>query len=694
MALAILELLELEKGVARFKIDTGTNAYYRLKIGRSVGRRSGIDWVDNIYLSTPVAKNKRSGDLFDSSADISVPVTHIEKESAYVQLFSFKSPDGKSPAFSRVLRVPTGFGVPIGSSMDLCRPFSTGATMKTGQAFQTPRRVPCRSCAEVYARQASVEDLLAGILKAAAPLVLKLMGSAQNDARQFLSPGAAGSTAKPGQGEILAQLLNSILGSVGGKALAGSQAQSLLDPAERGNRFINKGNGQFSRPFFWQALLGAAIGPLIQALPQLMNVANQQRIQLKQSDNKLITDILSDVNRRMLLQQLLQAQREAPSSGQPGNAAELNQLMQLLQQAAAGAAPPSPVAVVPAAKSMFLNAAHSSALSSKALLSFETSSPLIWNGMEKVLFTRGCGIRLKVRFNVSGPAPAGPLTKSILKVVFKDSSNQSVWSEKTFKQKYIQPNSIIELVFAPDELVRLPVNTPISVFAEMRWLNKAGKEYKALGSSEVVIVGKYFLREQGSYVSAERELTDMKRFRPFWNKVWEAPSLDAAAGNNGDKKYLWELDVDAKYSVLISAEQESNGLMETKILHGEADEESIAQKTEGRMKAGIELSVKELNRLLPLWDGETALDSEKLEAFTTNPFSRNNAGEFICNFKLKGRAGERGAIWVVPVFKLLESTLNTIQRTDDTGQVLAVAEEKVRFPLPVSARVIGLKSRK
>jgi hypothetical protein len=133
--------------------------------------------------------------------------------------------------------------------------------------------------------------------------------------------------------------------------------------------------------------------------------------------------------------------------------------------------------------------------------------------------------------------------------------------------------------------------------------------------------------------------------------------------------------------------------METKILRGPVDEHSLSERTEGRMKAGIELSIAELNKLMPLWDGEPALERDKLEAFNTAVFAKNHAGEFLYNFTLKGRAGERGMIWVIPIFKLFDFTLHTIQRTDDAGQVVAVAEEQVRFPLPVSARVIGLKSQ-
>ena len=98
-----------------------------------------------------------------------------------------------------------------------------------------------------------------------------------------------------------------------------------------------------------------------------------------------------------------------------------------------------------------------------------------------------------------------------------------------------------------------------------------------------------------------RELTDMKLFRPFWNKVWEAPTLDPTHGNQDDKKkYLCELDLIAKYSVLLAPDHEANGLMETKVLRTKPDDESLSETTAGRMKAGLELRVADLNKLASL----------------------------------------------------------------------------------------------
>jgi len=111
------------------------------------------------------------------------------------------------------------------------------------------------------------------------------------------------------------------------------------------------------------------------------------------------------------------------------------------------------------------------------------------------------------------------------------------------------------------------------------------------------------------------------------------------------------------------------------------------------LKGGIELAVTELNKLLPLWDAQP-LDAAKLEALSTTAFAKANAGEFVRNVKMRGRAGERGIVWVIPVFKLFELTLGSSQKTDTTtGQVVAVTEETIRFPLPVSARIIGIKSQ-
>ena len=53
----------------------------------------------------------------------------------------------------------------------------------------------------------------------------------------------------------------------------------------------------------------------------------------------------------------------------------------------------------------------------------------------------------------------------------------------------------------------------------------------------------------------------MSRYRPFWNKIWEAPTLDAVNRAGGRPKSLWELDVNTRYLVLLTPHEQANGLI-------------------------------------------------------------------------------------------------------------------------------------
>jgi len=184
---------------------------------------------------------------------------------------------------------------------------------------------------------------------------------------------------------------------------------------------------------------------------------------------------------------------------------------------------------------------------------------------------------------------------------------------------------------------------------------------------------------QGKAVSEEFEPADMTAYRAFWNKIWESPVLDSAElSDNTNRKYGWELNVNGKYFIMLTATHDDNGLMETRLLTSVEEKDSVRAVTEGRMKAGIELSIKELNKLIPVMSDKQPLTSAQLKAFLDEGFARDHSMEFIYHFRLRGKAGERGMIWVIPIFKLFEFTL--------------ASGEKVCFPLPVSARSIGLKS--
>ena len=719
MALALLEWTDADAAQVTFRLDTGTNTHYQLKVGESVRHDGADDWVDEVYFTTPMLHHEAGGLLFDSAAELQVPKARLHR-SAYAQLTSSKA-GGRAQAHSDVIAIPEASILQsmsrAPSSAGLARPASLGAHPAAGAmsraTFRPVRSIANRSVAVV--RATSIETLLGEIVKLATPLVMNLLKGATG------APGAAlpgigaanGSVAAvPGgaPADALMQVLQSILGGLAtpaGSTPALSKGTSRrVRPAATGNRFVEGPAAHYAEPFIFgvdDVLIASLVGPVLQVLPQLLNAANQQRIELKKSDNALAAGFLSDFNKRQMLGKLLDAQNAAQAQGPaaPITPEQLKAVADLLAQLPTDGAAAAPSAAAPATtpaavttKSLSIEADAPHQLSDRALIDFSFGPLLAWNGSLKPVFDRNLSLVLRPRFTVTEPAPKAPLAKAILRLVLHDSAHPEVRVEKRFNLRDLLPNTAIECKFEPPELSHLPQGGCVTVLAQLRWRHpRTGRETRALGASELVFVDKTFLKERGGEVSASRELTDMTLYRAFWNKVWEAPVLDLARGQGvGRKKLLWELNMHAKYVAMLSANHDSNAMMQTRVLAEADDEQSATLGVRGRMKAGIELSLAELNKLIPLWNGAPALDAGKLQALAARPFLAQSARECKASFKLKGRAGEAGMVWVVPVFKLFGLTLSNVTAADDSGQVTAASDEMVQFPLPVAARLIGLKS--
>lgn len=738
MALAILELLSVDSGAARFRIDTGSSRYYQLKLGRGLTQRLQTDWVDDVYLSTALSSNPSAGNQIDSHSQTAIPLSAIDKGKAYVQLFTFKSLDGKSPSFSEVLAIGDSARQPE-PPIDFALPRSLSTTMPQMQTL--PRVVPCCTGRQALAQQSTLDGLLGDIGRVAVPVVAGLLKSSTAPAPAAAS-GVAAAPAAPAaaSGDALTQLLGALLTQLMGSAGGMSQSQSAWRRSADDNRFSGAQSAELSQTFFAPALV-AFLGPLLdgivkvlpgvigpiaenapqllgqlnQHLPMLINAINQKEMQAKAADNKLATDTLAQVNQRMIAQDFLRAQQAAPA-GATLDPAALVQLLQMLQQAAAPApaaaepvaaaapsviaaplvAAPTPSAQTPVAlaKSLALPAPGTASPSRRAVLRFSEGPSQTWNASQRVLYARSHGMQLKLSLMVAPPVPSAPLRKAILKIVVKDCADKSVLLEKTLKLKDLAANSEIAVPLAADELSRLAANRPLCAYAELRWLSGTpASPSAAVGSTEFILVDPCFVKQQGAAASPEGEPRDMNLYRGFWNKLWESPVIDEA-GSRRERpaQVLWDLDVNAKYAVLLSAEHATNGVMETRLLQEKADPEDISARTRGRLKGGMELSIATLSQLLPLWDGATAPTAEQLAALRAKPVETANTSELIYHIKLNGRAGQRGIVWVLPVLRLFAFTLGRVRDTDESGCVTGVTEETVRFPLPVAARLIGVKS--
>lgn len=693
MALAHIDLVDRNVAAARFRIDTGTNRWYTIRIGREVSERAGYRLVDDIVAETPLRENPNGGGLLGTATEVSVrvPVERLDRGRGSAQLWSFRTRARLGPAFSEVVALSPALW---SSEPDLALPESADMepTVKT-EPFLAPRAVPCRTHAEQMTAPA-LGDLLTEVMRIAGPIVAGLLGGT----------GGAGAGAAPASGPagasadgaapsaMLLGLLEALLRQLPGPAAAPvSTGQSL--PAGEPSRFSD-GHGRYARSFVFgvdDALLGAVIGQVVQVLPQLANAAGQQRLQLQADRNKLIGDIVGDVQRRMLLQQLLEAQRQAPAAQSP----DLAQLAALLAQAgtpapsATGAtAPVTTGATAPVTTGQSLAADAAPLPSSRATVTFVTAPPLPYAGRDHVLLARGRALRLSVQLVVGAPVPSAPLARAIVRVVIKR-ADQSVVAEQVVKQRDLAAGATVPVTFTAADVAAAPAGEPVSLLAEIRWPTAAGRVAQASGGTEAVFVDGFFVKQRGGAAGPERELTDMDGHRAFWNKVWESPVLDAVTG--GPRKLLWGLDATLKYCVLV-CDEPSNGIMQTRLLAAAAAGDGIRAQIAGRMKGGIELSVGELNKLAGLWEGGAPLDDARLGALRSSAVRSAAGGEIVERLRLDGKAAQRGLVWAVPVLAPVSFTLGSVQSVDDAGQVTGIGEEQVRLPLPVAVRILGLTS--
>src|SRR4051794_34116279 len=98
MALALLVLEGIDSRRARLRIDTGTNRYYQLKVGRARTQRAGLDWLDDILWQSPLTQNPRGGGVLRTDTEAWVPLAppgRAPGEPTYVQLFTSKTRDGR-----------------------------------------------------------------------------------------------------------------------------------------------------------------------------------------------------------------------------------------------------------------------------------------------------------------------------------------------------------------------------------------------------------------------------------------------------------------------------------------------------------------------------------------------------------------------------------------------------------------------
>lgn len=715
MALAILRVEDSDDVRHVLALDTGTSAYYRVHLGTGVRREDGFLLLEAPYWTSGWQTNPKAGRHLDTRVQHRLEAAQVTEPRSLVQLETARGLDGRGRAVSAPVRLlGRRAALPVGGPAMTLSTTAAGHPIepRPGARLSPVRTVAVRSAADTFSRSASIADLIGSLVQAAAPVVLDLLGHPSNSDQR---PAPAASVLA----DVVRQLLASLArgpGSTGQTTAAGTPGARAVPVAEppppavpstmptatpssiatwEANRLV-----PYARPMVFgidDALLGAlagpvlsnVAGPLIQLLPQLLNAANQQKLARQELTNQQVSNLLSQVNRSILLDQLTFA-RGAHGAGAPGtpNDADLAALQALLRTAAVTAAPAGTPATAAASRPASLPGTPGpEPIASRAVLTMVTGPDVTRLGRSQTVFVGDQATTLRFRLDVGAGGPTSPLARAKLEISAREPGGATDLLRVTRRLTDLTPGSELAVPLTPEQSGALPRDTELEVLAHLRWPGARGT-YQATASRTVVLATRTIVRDRGDLVGSPVELTDMNRYRAFWNKVW------ASTGGTADEALpLWGVDVALRYSVIGTASDHGNGLMTTRTQRQPQDE-GLRVTTRGRMKSGLEVSVHELNRLLPLWPGETELTPDDLAAFTAPGWLAAQGGDAITQVRMEGPRDTRGQVWAVPVLKLRAFTIAEATEVDPYGQVVATRDHPVHFPVVETVRVLGLRSLK
>ena len=312
--------------------------------------------------------------------------------------------------------------------------------------------------------------------------------------------------------------------------------------------------------------------------------------------------------------------------------------------------------------------------------------PLPGSTGARSLYSAGGPIALRLSLTTPLQPPSRPIPEVGALVRVRDAATSDLVLERRVELLDVFLNEPVDVVLDQSSVSTLPVGRDLTASVDVTWAGAGGAmtttPQRAVQTRH--LVGAAFIIEPGRRTGTELALTDPQRHRAFWHRVWEGGSASHSR---------WELNANARYYYTLTTDQPTNGRMETKLKLVDDRSSDSGSKVEwgGLLKSGMELAPETLNLLLPEL-GEAAWSPNDLEALKSEVVTRSVATKAEFELHLRGRTEERGAVWVFPVVSLVDLQVHAVAATDATGAVTATTAAPRRFPLPVSAVVVGMEN--
>ncbi len=707
MALALILALESTRDGLVVRFDIGKNRYLRWQLGEEERTtRNGLPSLAEIKkrsgLIGPLGpENRGRGELV-------IPVRDLKHDWRCLQLVSFRERNGEGPAISEVatLRATATHRQPNDSAHEnvpLPPPAGLALTNDTA-AVATTRNQTMTTVERTYTQAVDNVPFALSERKLSQTMFLQAIVGALPSLMPMLAPaiGSLVSGVAPAVGQVAGNLVRSISGGGGGGSDQGqrtavnqignlaNQVLRALGPAARQiltpenmRRVMqliqagsNAGGSAQTAPApttptttttaaASQALTQyshAQVAPLLAALPALMpllrQVLNPQTVQsIVQAPERMTGQVINGIKdfARLGLEADAQLQGHLERLNPGVDDPALHQLL--------------------ASLSLEMSASRSRNYKRVASVRLQIDEVLaqVVFGREIPLYSHSNALQ----FPLSVETPQ-TINDAEVMLQLKQADTLRIVYETSEKVGAVSsgPLELIPRVESNITQSLDPQKDHIAILT-LLWRNSRGQLRGTSIQHSFGLMGKYRfdrVEESGELIA----LDDRETYRDYWHQIWET---------NFDRETR-RADIQSRYYLTLDPQRNRNARMDSDL---RVEEDGPRAKI--RLRSGYQYSLYALNHLMSrLAPEQPALSEDILQALANNDFVErfNQAAQH--QGQLRGRPGDRAALWTYPEFKLQKLVLVKAGQINENGNITDLGEERVTFPMPVMMHFIGVIS--
>lgn len=718
MALALILALEHQPDGVRVRFDIGKNRFLRWQLGEEeTVTRNGLPSLASVKerseLIGPLRPEARG------RGEFTLPAALINRDTRWLQIFSYREPDGSGPAMSAVTTIPvselsrrddsrTGTDLPPPAGFALAQ-----QAMPRQHALQQnrARNTTMTAVSIAYSQHVDNAPFCLRERPLSQPMFWQAIVGALPSLMPMLAPaiGSLVSGIAPAVGQVAGSLLRSVPGGGGGAAPdAGAQSavSQIANLAEQALRAIGPAAQQLLTPENMRQIMqliqagsnaaapgaGAATGGAAGAgagavtTKSLSHAKSMSRYSQAQVAPALLAAIpaLMPLLQQVLSPQTIQGVLDAPQkmTGQIISGitdfAKLGlqadqQLNEHLRALNPGVDDPALHQLL-AGLSLGLAARRGRNYKrvSSVQLHLDDVKTQIVMGREVALYQHG----VPLQFPLSVDTPQS-INDAEVMVQIKQADSLRILHE-TSEPVGTVSSGPLELIPRIEENVTqsLAPQQDYIVVLTLLWKNNKGQLRGTSVQHSISLMSEYRfdrVEESGELIP----LTDREAFRDYWHQIWEAPF----------DKETRRVDIQTRYYLTLNPERTRNARVDSDIRR-----EQNGPRETIRLRSGYEYSPFALNHLLSrLAPDQPTLDDQVLRALATPDFVERFSQAAQHQGQIRGRPGESASIWVYPEFKLQTLVMVRAAQVDENGNVGELTEERVQFPMPALVHFVGVK---